>query len=147
MCHLSSTIMTNNRVLLPHSHASHTKSLGRKRIIGKITFHLFLKYILPRRILHVHHVLNYSSFTRYSCVCGIIFIYITKRRFVSKISGLGLASSSDRMNLDSVICTQRVTAGQLRLLGIFSSQFVSDAVEKLHIALLGVFLEGCHECP
>lgn len=55
--------------------------------------------------------------------------------------------SSGRRGLDSVICTQRVAARQLRLLRVFSGQFVSDAIEKLHVALLGVFLEGRHESP
>lgn len=55
--------------------------------------------------------------------------------------------SSGRRGLDMVICTQRVAARKLRLLRVFSGQFVSDAVEKLHITLLGILLEGSHERP
>lgn len=40
-----------------------------------------------------------------------------------------------------------MAARQLWLLRVFSGQFVSDTIEKLHIALLGVFLEGRHESP
>lgn len=59
---------------------------------------------------------------------------------------LGIPSSG-RRGLDLVICTQRVAARKLWLLCVFSSQFVSDTIKKLHIALLRVLLEGSHESP
>lgn len=59
---------------------------------------------------------------------------------------LGMPSSSRRA-LDLVICTQRVAARKLWLLCVFSCQFVSDTIEKLHVALLRIFLEGSHESP
>lgn len=43
--------------------------------------------------------------------------------------------------------TKRVAAGKLRLLSIFCSQFVSDAVEQLDVALLRVLLESRNKGP
>lgn len=43
--------------------------------------------------------------------------------------------------------TDWVTAGELRLLRILSLQHVADAVEQLHVALLGVRLDGRDEGP
>ena len=40
-----------------------------------------------------------------------------------------------------------MTAAQLRLLGIFGFQFISDAVQQLDVALLGVLLQGGDEGP
>lgn len=43
--------------------------------------------------------------------------------------------------------TKRVATGELRLLCVFCSQFVSDAVEQLNVALLRVLLESRNERP
>jgi len=40
-----------------------------------------------------------------------------------------------------------VTTGELRLLRIFGSELVTDAVEELHVALLRLFLECRDEGP
>jgi hypothetical protein len=46
-----------------------------------------------------------------------------------------------------VALTERVAAGELRLLRVLCRQLVSDAVEELDVALLGVLLEGCDKGP
>lgn len=51
------------------------------------------------------------------------------------------------MGLGVRVLTKWVTARELRLLGISGSQFVTNAVEKLYIALLGFFLEGGDKGP
>lgn len=43
--------------------------------------------------------------------------------------------------------TERVATRKLRLLCIFCSQFVSDAVEQLNVALLRVLLKSRNERP
>ena len=40
-----------------------------------------------------------------------------------------------------------MTAAQLRLLRVFTLQFVTDAVKQLHVALLGILLERGDEGP
>ena len=43
--------------------------------------------------------------------------------------------------------TQRMAAGKLRLLRVFRIKLVSDAVQQLDVALLGVLLHRCYESP
>lgn len=43
--------------------------------------------------------------------------------------------------------TEWVTARELRLLRVFRGQLVSDAVEQLHVALLGILLKGGNKGP
>lgn len=43
--------------------------------------------------------------------------------------------------------TDWMTAGELRLLRVLSLEHVADAVEQLHVALLGVRLDGRDESP
>ena len=45
------------------------------------------------------------------------------------------------------ILTEWMTTRELRLLGVTRLQLVADAVEQLHIALLGVLFEGRDEGP
>ena len=40
-----------------------------------------------------------------------------------------------------------MTARQLRLLGVLGLEDLPDAVEQLHVALLGVLLQGGDESP
>lgn len=43
--------------------------------------------------------------------------------------------------------TKGMTAGELRLLCVFCSELVSDAVEQLHVALLRILLESRDKRP
>jgi hypothetical protein len=43
--------------------------------------------------------------------------------------------------------TQWVATAQLRLLGILGGELVTDAVEQLDVALLGVLLHGVYKGP
>ena len=43
--------------------------------------------------------------------------------------------------------TQRMATAQLRLLRVFTLQFITDTVQQLHVALLGVLLERGDKCP
>ncbi len=46
-----------------------------------------------------------------------------------------------------ILLTQRMAAAQLRFLGVFGLQFVSDAVQQRDVALLWVLLQGGYEGP
>lgn len=43
--------------------------------------------------------------------------------------------------------TQRMTTAQLRLLLVLALELISDAVEQLHVALVGVLLQAGDEGP
>lgn len=43
--------------------------------------------------------------------------------------------------------TQWVAAAKLRLLGVFRCELVTDAIEQLYVALLGVLLHSSDESP
>lgn len=51
------------------------------------------------------------------------------------------------MGLGVRVLTKWVTARELRLLRISGSQFVTNTVEKLYVALLGFLLEGGDKGP
>lgn len=46
-----------------------------------------------------------------------------------------------------LVLTQGMATAELRLLGIFCSEFVADTVQKLDVALLRVFLHSIDESP
>lgn len=70
--------------------------------------------------------------------------YMTNSRLVSdRASQHMMVFEHNRVRL----LTKWVTTGELRLLSIASSQFVTNAVEKLHVALLRFLLECCNEGP
>jgi hypothetical protein len=43
--------------------------------------------------------------------------------------------------------TQWMTAAQLRFLGILCRQLIADAIQQLHVTLLGILLQSCNEGP
>ena len=77
-----------------------------------------------------------------------LMLYITKRTSVSRTrheSQQMLLQKSSRQKGEEH--TKWVAARQLRLLGILGLKHITDAVEQLDIALLGVRLESRDESP
>jgi hypothetical protein len=45
------------------------------------------------------------------------------------------------------VLTKWMTAAQLRLLLVLALKLITDAVQQLDIALIGVLAQRCDECP
>ena len=57
------------------------------------------------------------------------------------------AASQFRSALPFEDLTKRMTAAQLRLLGILGREFFSDVIKQLEVALLGILLQSGNKSP
>ena len=58
-----------------------------------------------------------------------------------------LVADSTKCRNEHGVLTQRMTATQLRLLAILALKLIANAVQKLHVALIGVLLQAGQESP
>lgn len=81
-------------------------------------------------------------------ICRVDVNYMTYNRSVSgrESAIFRVLRDKDRERHQSIL-TQWMATAQLRFLIVFSSQFVSYAVQQLHIALLRVLLQRSEERP
>ena len=82
-----------------------------------------------KRFVSIHHIIISSSCSLYFQIGIYIFVYIST------------------VVVEKVLLTQRVAAAQLRLLRVFGFQLIPDAVQELHVALLGVLFQGGDKGP
>ena len=78
-----------------------------------------------KRFVSIHHIIISSS-------CPLLF---------------SITSIYSTVVVEKVLLTQRMAAAQLRLLCVFGFQLIPDAVQELHVALLGILFQGGDKGP